>query len=256
MISREDLYRLVWTEPMTKIAERSEVSGSYLARMCTLLDVPRPERGYWAKLAVGKAPPQPSLPPPGPTTLLHWSRESERVALPRRRPTAPPRPRAPVKVRIAQDRVHGVIHGAAAHFRNSRPVKGGGYLKPFKKLLVDVTASPACLDRALDLANELFNALDSVGHRVLLAATHMKLSGIRVDEREMAAKPRDAWQYDGLWSPYQPTVVFVGDVAIGLQVVEMSENVDVRYVDGKFVRASSTIAERGHSKRQKISLSS
>lgn len=56
MISREELYKLVWAEPMTKVAARFDVSGSYLARMCTLLNVPRPERGYWAKMAVGKAP--------------------------------------------------------------------------------------------------------------------------------------------------------------------------------------------------------
>lgn len=46
MISREELYKLVWAEPMTKVATRFDVSGSYLARMCTLLNVPRPERGY------------------------------------------------------------------------------------------------------------------------------------------------------------------------------------------------------------------
>ncbi|MDX3911649.1 MAG: hypothetical protein QHC67_17855 [Sphingobium sp.] len=62
MVSREELYQLVWSEPMTKIAARFGVSGSYLARICTMLNVPRPERGYWAKLAVGKAPLQPSLP--------------------------------------------------------------------------------------------------------------------------------------------------------------------------------------------------
>lgn len=42
---------------MTKVAEQFGVSGSYLTRVCTTLNVPRSERGYWAKLAVGKAPP-------------------------------------------------------------------------------------------------------------------------------------------------------------------------------------------------------
>ncbi len=47
MVSRDELYRLVWNEPMTKAAKQFDVSGSYLARVCTLLNVPRPERGYW-----------------------------------------------------------------------------------------------------------------------------------------------------------------------------------------------------------------
>lgn len=79
MISREELYRLVWAEPMTKVAARFDVSGSYLARMCTLLNVPRPERGYWAKMAVGKAPAQPLLPAPLPGDPLHWSKEGEKL---------------------------------------------------------------------------------------------------------------------------------------------------------------------------------
>lgn len=58
MVTREELYALVWSEPMTKVAERYDVSGTYLARICTLLNVPRPPRGHWQKLAVGKAAPR------------------------------------------------------------------------------------------------------------------------------------------------------------------------------------------------------
>lgn len=89
MISRDELYGLVWSEPMTKIADRFNVSDSYLARVCTLLNVPRPERGYWAKLAVGKAPSQTPLPAPRPGDPLHWTREGERVVTPK--PKAPTR---------------------------------------------------------------------------------------------------------------------------------------------------------------------
>lgn len=66
VITREELYELVWSAPMIKVADKFDVSGSYLARVCTALRVPRPERGYWAKLAVGKAPKRPALPEPQP----------------------------------------------------------------------------------------------------------------------------------------------------------------------------------------------
>jgi hypothetical protein len=68
VISREALYELVWSVPMVKVAEKFKVSGSYMARVCASLNVPRPERGYWAKLAVGKAPDKPSLPELHPVT--------------------------------------------------------------------------------------------------------------------------------------------------------------------------------------------
>lgn len=59
--TRDTLYEEVWTEPMTKVAARYGVSSSFLARACTRMNVPRPERDHWAKLAVGKAPKQPPL---------------------------------------------------------------------------------------------------------------------------------------------------------------------------------------------------
>ena len=236
MVSREELHRLVWSEPMTKIGERFGVSGSYLARVCTLLNVPRPERGYWAKLAVGKAPPQVPLSAPRPGGPFHWRKEGERIANPK--PKAPPRRGATKKPRIARNEIHSLIRGAKSHFLSGRPVEEGAYLKPYKKLLVDVTASQASLDKALDLANDLFNAFESVDYRVVLAPADANLRRVQIDEREAAAKPRDYWQHGGLWSPYRPTVVYVGTVAIGLLVVEVSENVTLRYLNGKYVRES------------------
>lgn len=43
VITREELYDLVWSTPMIKVAEKFEVSGSYLARVCTELRVPGPD---------------------------------------------------------------------------------------------------------------------------------------------------------------------------------------------------------------------
>jgi len=53
-MTREELYELVWSKPMTEVAKSLGVSGSYMARVCTHLSVPRPNLGYWAKHAVGK----------------------------------------------------------------------------------------------------------------------------------------------------------------------------------------------------------
>jgi hypothetical protein len=164
---------------MTKVAERYTVSGSYLARICTLLNVPRPQRGYWAKLSVGKAPPQVPLPPPRPGDPLDWSKENE---APRR-----PRPKAPVpharrrRVKAPPGQVHDLIGGARTHFENGRPVKDDRYLRPHKKLLVDVTTSKDNLLLALNLANDLFNALESAGHRVVLAPPGAGLRCIAID---------------------------------------------------------------------------
>jgi hypothetical protein len=239
LVSREELYRLVWAEPMSRIGERFGVSGSYMARVCGILNVPRPERGYWAKLAVGKAPPQPPLPEARPGDPLEWSKDRELRAAPR--PAAPPPRRRTAPIRIAPGSVHGLVRGAKAHFEAGRPVEDGAYLKPFKKLLVDVTASKQCLDKALELANDLFNALESVGHRVVLASVDSQLHRSRIDEREVATTQRDYYHHSGLWTPQRPTVVYVGTVAIGLAIVEMSEQVVLRYINGKYIRESDYV---------------
>ena len=72
-IDRQELYRLVWSEPISKLASSFNVSGSYLARMCRELDVPTPPRGYWAQLKTKKMPKMAALPARKPEHLLSGS---------------------------------------------------------------------------------------------------------------------------------------------------------------------------------------
>lgn len=53
-ITRDELYKLVWQTPMSRLAEDFGVTGNGLAKACDRLDVPYPPRGYWAKKAAGK----------------------------------------------------------------------------------------------------------------------------------------------------------------------------------------------------------
>ena len=52
---REDLYRLVWTSPVSEIAARLGVSDVGLAKLCRRAGVPIPGRGYWARTEAGQA---------------------------------------------------------------------------------------------------------------------------------------------------------------------------------------------------------
>jgi hypothetical protein len=62
-LTREQLYELVWSTPASKLAEQFGVSDVAIAKHCKKLAVPRPERGYWAKLEFGKKVFKPALPP-------------------------------------------------------------------------------------------------------------------------------------------------------------------------------------------------
>lgn len=64
LLSREELYELVWSEPMTTLAKRFGLSDNGLRKRCKSMDVPTPPRGYWERTKHGhrvKRPPLPRL---------------------------------------------------------------------------------------------------------------------------------------------------------------------------------------------------
>lgn len=62
-MSRQELYDLVWSEPMRTLAPRFAISDVALRKTCVKAFVPVPERGYWAKLNAGKPAIRIKLPP-------------------------------------------------------------------------------------------------------------------------------------------------------------------------------------------------
>jgi len=53
-LTREQLYDLVWSEPMQRLAKQIGISDVAIAKHCRKLGVPVPERGHWNKPQVGK----------------------------------------------------------------------------------------------------------------------------------------------------------------------------------------------------------
>src|SRR5438309_638670 len=53
-VTRRAMYDLVWSKPMTKVAEEFGVSDVALKKACARHRVPTPPRGYWAKKEAGK----------------------------------------------------------------------------------------------------------------------------------------------------------------------------------------------------------
>ena len=61
-LSRDELYRKVWSKPVGSVAKELGISGCGLARICIRFEIPVPPRGYWVKLAAGKPAPEIPLP--------------------------------------------------------------------------------------------------------------------------------------------------------------------------------------------------
>jgi hypothetical protein len=163
VLSREALYELVWSKPMTAIAEDFGVSSVAFAKNCEKLDVPRPPRGYWQKLAQGLRPERASLAPSSATTpaTIELQRRERVAAAPRQAAEAPPHidvPRAlvqphPVVKRLAKELRDMWIYGPGL-----RSVRGGGHA------VLKVSKNEE--QRALRILDTLCKALVGRGHDV------------------------------------------------------------------------------------------
>lgn len=60
-ISREELFALVWERPATEVAQELGISDVALGKLCHRLQVPKPPRGYWARVRAGRTQKRPPL---------------------------------------------------------------------------------------------------------------------------------------------------------------------------------------------------
>ena len=240
MATREELYEAVWSEPLIKLAERFEVSGNYLARVCDSLRIPRPDRGYWAKKTVGKAPPKIPLSPVEPGEPTEWSPGNGvliRRSGPLRQPVLANAPERP--------KTHALLQGAIAHFGHGRKTEEEGYLKPYKRHLVDITCSQAGLRHALAFANTLFLALEAKGcHVGIFGGRDGALRRPPIDPLDSPRRKSQHSPHYGLWVPGRFTFVHVNGQMVGLSIVEVAESVVMRYVGNRYVRDADYVAPR------------
>jgi len=226
-VTREKIYDEIWTEPITKVSKRYGVSDSYLVRILKSLNIPRPPRGYWAMVAADIHPEKPPLPAAKLGDAITWSRDGQTEFATR----IADEEKTTRSKRTTRSATHGLVREAQEHFKNVRD-SSSPYLKPYKKLTIDLIVSQDTLERGFNIASQLYLLLEDAGNRVRIAPNDQHISRAEVDEREDIKSHRHYW---GVWQPARSTVVYIQDVLIGLTVFEISEVVEVGYLDGKYI---------------------
>ena len=222
-ITREDLYKRIWSEPATALARRYDVSSSYLARVCEGLNVPHPPRGYWARKAAGEKIAIPPLPPASPGDPVEWVRGlavAERLP-----PLESPAPSKSKAGRAPRPTSHPLVAAWRSYLDEASPTESD-YLAPRKKNLLDAFVTKAMIRAAADALNALFIELELRGHRVLLSADYSH-NRPPVDVAQRAIKDQYA-RRPNAWQPARPTVAHVHGAVIGLTLFELTEHVRVR----------------------------
>ena len=241
-IDRGTLYGQVWQEPMTKVAIKYGVSSSYLARVCEMLGVPRPEPGYWSKVAAGKNVRIPVLPEAKPEHELIWSRSglpkpAKNVVTPK--PYESSRTRTVRKKAAEVPSVHPLLRDVRKLFLKGWRTENG-YLKPRKWNLVDIITSENSLDSALKVASSVFLEFHRRSWTVKLEASNYRFRRPEVDDRPVSGGPRYRVSH---WSPGRLTLLDLGTVLIGLTLIEDSEETEMAYVKGDYV-PTATLGKR------------
>jgi hypothetical protein len=221
-VSREELYRQVWAEPISKLAGTYNVSGSCLARICRELNIPTPGRGYWAQLKAEKNPAQADLPPLRVGDPARWIRSVTSSLYTDVLPV-PPEAHSEIPPRRRSRPPHEFLIDAKEIFPKAKTSYSSVFLAPRHQKLVDLVTSREHLDDSLALAQKLFSRLEDYGYRVLLANGE---STFRKPQIETKENPETTKNTDYVYNPWRPgpsTVTYLGTVAIGLAIVEMTE---------------------------------
>lgn len=184
-LSRKNLYDLVWSEPMTKLAGKFGLSDVGLKKKCRRLNIPVPPRGYWARKQAGQTPPVIPLP----KGLL-----VDTVITIYRNPmheTSPPRPKAKrsrtraIEKQISQSAQsttsHPLIEQTRRILQSVAPNRDGIVKCPDTSCL-DINVSPDALDRALSITNSVMKALETLGHEIAITeeGTSVVISGTQI----------------------------------------------------------------------------
>lgn len=168
--TRDELYRLVWSEPMTKIAARYKMSDNGLAKACKRAIIPLPPRGYWAKIRAGHKVEKPDLPDAAPGTPRQVTINPPRAMPPR--PT-PPQPESvtdaieqakatiqPVEVKNTLRNAHSIVAKWLKDNKRARDKDRFGYLG-WRPEAIDGTPLER---RKLRILSALFFALEQTGY--------------------------------------------------------------------------------------------
>jgi hypothetical protein len=177
-LSREVLYGQVWSEPMRTLSKRYGLSDVGLAKICKRLGIPVPERGYWAKKAVGKAH-KPRLLKPLPAGS---SPESREVVIGLRKPgivvvdSSPlkaqvefeARPENVVAVPVRLVSPHRLVRLTVQALKPSRDHLPGQLVSNWREPHLDIEVTKPLLDRALRIMDALVKACEARGWPVSL----------------------------------------------------------------------------------------
>jgi hypothetical protein len=229
--NRENLYKEVWSDPLTKVAKRYNMSDVAIAKACRKLKIPLPGRGYWARMAAGQKVAQEPLPN---ATDIPIVEHTVKDPAPAAKPEAPPDPEL---LRIQELRTSGAFVPSRSEQSLMRhplvkitkqafvgaTTNSRGILMPHSISGFDLSVTRESLQRAILIAARLIEVWEQQGLKVSLGVQNKgtvfhifnEQIEIKVAERvkqERIENPSSKYSWDRWITKYYPT----GDLVVRL----------------------------------------
>ena len=180
-LGREELYELVWSEPMVRLARRFTITDVALAKTCKRMGIPVPPRGYWRRKETGYRVGRPALPPLklGMTTdvELQLREPADGTLAPnpdveaQRAFEARPENRIVVAQRLASP--HPLVERTRLALALAKPGPDG-CLDSARGDGVDIRVTPKLLPRALRIMDALVKAVEARAGRISTKAADQR----------------------------------------------------------------------------------
>lgn len=160
-LTREELFQLVWGKPIQQLAKSFGISDVGLAKICKRMEIPRPTRGYWAKVAAGKVLPKPTLP-----SLTREGIDQIEIT-----PTATrwkPEPTNEVLTVVVTDTLlepHHLVSRTLSALKQGKPDERG-MVVPRRHNILDVRVHRDTIERACRIMDALIKALATLNYPV------------------------------------------------------------------------------------------
>ena len=182
-LTRRAIYDLVWSSPMTKIAEDLGISDVGLKKICLKHRIPTPTRGYWAKKQAGKPVRQvrfhEAVDPQEEMVIIHGWRSTlapeVRQVMERERRKA--KSSVPVVLAVPEPVVnaHLAVAATAHALRKARP-DGDGIVRAIRSGHCGIEVGSASVERVITVLDALARALELHGQKLEPAGGHMLIT--------------------------------------------------------------------------------
>lgn len=154
-LSVEELYQLVWEKPIQVLAQEFGISNVGLAKICKRNNIPRPERGYWAKLYSGRKIKIPPLPQAAKRNAVIRINRTETIDVPMDTSYASKK----IFIPSALNSPHPLIEAAKKSIRFSKDEHG--YSEPSEKIrCLNIQTTAKTFDRALRIMDSIIKSLE------------------------------------------------------------------------------------------------